>query len=376
MAAARNIKKLVTGETPANLPVGEEDVNLDAVESVVKRMKKQMAERAPEESPERAAEIRQMVELGPSALKIKTGEPDELLNQTGFVRAMGKLFLALQAPLDFMARGLVRIGGDSLRHNLAASDMVYSPRQYAALAIASIFLMEMISIVLVLALTFIFKLSFIIPLVFLLLIPFMGLLFSVMVPASRAAKLAAELDKQLPFALRHMSIEIRAGVGIYKTMESVSSSGYGPVSDGFKYVLFSIEKGIPTEQALENWAERTRSDGLKRAVSHLVRALRTGGNLSQIMVTIAEDVAFERRIKIADYAEKLNLLSLFIMMVGIVLPVMMTVLTSIGSSPSIQGFLATFSFFSPLMLGMIYFVLVPALLISFIIFIKGADPGS
>ncbi|MBI4214701.1 type II secretion system F family protein [archaeon] len=374
MVEAKKLRRIIKGES-VSTPLGvEEDVNLEAVERVVKRMKKVRAQ-YPEEAPERATEIKQMVELGPSALKIKTGEPEDLLNQKGFVRFCGQMFITLRTPLDFMARGIEKLGGESLKHNLAASEMPYSAKQYSSLATSAVFLVSIVSLVLLLAFLVAFKLSILLFVVLLLVIPFFSILVALLIPSSRAQKLGGEIDKQLPFALRHMSIEIRAGVGIFKTMESIASSGYGPVSDGFRYVLFSIEKGIPTEQALENWAERTKSDGLKRAMSHFVRALRTGGNLSQIMITIAEDVAFERRIKISEYAEKLNLLSLFIMMVGIVLPVMMTVLTAIGSMPSIQSFLASFSFFSPALLAVVYFLVVPMLLGVFIIFIKGADPG-
>jgi flagellar protein FlaJ len=109
-------------------------------------------------------------------------------------------------------------------------------------------------------------------------------------------------------------------------------------------------------------------------IAHLVRALRTGGNLSEIMITIAEDVAFERRMKIADFSEKLNLMSLFLMMVAIVFPVLITILTVIGSSPSIKQYLASFSMFNMELLTIIYFVICPAFLFIFLYFIKSSDP--
>jgi flagellar protein FlaJ len=157
-------------------------------------------------------------------------------------------------------------------------------------------------------------------------------------------------------------------------MESIASSDYGALSDGFRTVLFNIEKGVPTEDALDLWGERTRSEGLRRMVSHLVRAMKTGGNLSDIMITIAEDVSFERRMKIADFAEKLNLMSLFLMMVAVILPVLITILAVIGSSPSIKQYMSTFSLFNIDFLMLMYFVLCPALLLMFIYFIKASDP--
>jgi len=206
-------------------------------------------------------------------------------------------------------------------------------------------------------------------------LPSLALTIAFLIPDSKAKKIAQEIDKQLPFALRHMSIEIRAGVGIYKTMQSIASSGYGPLSEGFQWVLHQIEKGVSTEEALEAWTNMTKSESLSRVTSHIIRALRTGGNLSVIMVTIAEDVSFERKMKIADFAEKLNLLGLFLMFATVVGPVMLTILTTIASSPTISQYLGMFSFFTIEFLMLTYFVLVPAAVGLFIYFIKSSDPG-
>jgi len=158
-------------------------------------------------------------------------------------------------------------------------------------------------------------------------------------------------------------------------MRSIADSDYGELSIGFQKILSEISKGTPTEDALENWAELTGSEAVKRVMSHIVRALKTGGNLSDIMVTIAEDVSFERKMKIADFAEKLNLLGLFLMFATVVGPVMLTILTTIASSPTISQYLGMFSFFTIEFLMLTYFVLVPAAVGLFIYFIKSSDPG-
>jgi pilus assembly protein TadC len=94
------------------------------------------------------------------------------------------------------------------------------------------------------------------------------------------------------------------------------------------------------------------------------------------MITIAEDVSFEQRMKIGDFAEKLNLMGLFLMMVAVVFPVMFTILTTIGSSPAIKQYMAMFAMFTPAFLTIIYFVICPALLFIFMYFIKASDPGA
>jgi flagellar protein FlaJ len=327
-------------------------------------------------TPEKATKLREMIEYGPKAIKVSGGSPKELvLFESPIVRFFGKFYMMLQSPIQSLSNVLYKYIGSKVETDLESADMKYSVEQYLTLVMSATVLVWLVLLALMFILVIAASFDILIAVLSLLLAPFVCFAIALMIPSSRASKLAVEIDRELPFALRHMSIEIRAGVGIFKTMESIASADYGALSDGFRNVLLNIEKGVPTEDALELWEEKTKSEGLKRMISHLVRAMRTGGNLSDIMITIAEDVAFERRMKIADFAEKLNLLSLFLMMVAIILPVLITILTVIGSSPSIQQYMSAFSFFNTSFLMMVYFVICPALLFIFMYFIKSADPG-
>lgn len=44
------------------------------------------------------------------------------------------------------------------------------------------------------------------------------------------------------------------------------------------------------------------SKGLKRAIYQITRTLSSGGDLSKTLNVIAEDVAYEMRMKLKDYA--------------------------------------------------------------------------
>jgi flagellar protein FlaJ len=358
---------------------GKEEIDRTTLNKIVERMHDKYVEEGllKEETAgsERGEQLRAMIEAGPAGAKIRAGGPKELvLFESPLVRTFGKFYLYLEAPINLLSRFMHKSFGSKLERDLAAAGMIYTVEQYMTLALSATIVGWLISL-LFLFLLVVAGLEIGIAVLFAIAIPIVFLGISLVIPGSRAASIGSQIDRELPFALRHMSIEVRAGVGIYKSMESVATSGYGPLSDGFRRVLSNIEKGVPAEEALESWAEHTRSEGLRRMVSHLVRALRTGGSLSDIMVTIAEDVAFERRAKIADFAEKLNLMSLFLMMVAIVMPVMVTILTAIGASPSLKQYLSMLSIFSPAFLALLYFVICPMLLLVFTFYIRSADPG-
>jgi len=354
----------------------KEDYDREAISKIVNRMKeKYIEEGVLKEGDENNSELQKIIS-GNRQLQLKGGSPTELaLYENPMVRLFGKFYLLLQAPISKISDFFYEKMGKKLEDDLLASGMSYNVEQYLSLSLSATLFIWILSIVFLIILAITNVINFLVTLITILLIPVFTLMVAFLIPNSKAKKIAQQIDKELPFALRHMSIEIRAGVGIYKTMQSIASSGYGPLSDGFRWVLYQVEKGVPTEEALEAWANRTKSQSLSRVTSHIIRALRTGGNLSEIMVTIAEDVSFERKMKIADFAEKLNLLGLFLMFATVVGPVMLTILTTIASSPTISQYLGMFSFFTIQFLMLTYFLLVPAAVGLFLYFIKSSDPG-
>ncbi|HEV8289699.1 MAG TPA: type II secretion system F family protein [Candidatus Norongarragalinales archaeon] len=174
--------------------------------------------------------------------------------------------------------------------------------------------------------------------------PLLGLIVALMVslfmiirPGMTASGRAAEVDKELPFALRQMSTQLKAGVSFHKSMASIANAGYGVLSEEFRKVMRDLERGSSTEEALLRLATRTRSKGLKKTLVQILRAIRTGGNLSEIITGIADDIAFETRSKIRDFTEQLNIISIFYIMASVVVPVMLTVVSAVLQLPVLGG---------------------------------------
>lgn len=357
----------------------EEKVDEEALGKIIDRMSDKYKEEGilkEGEAPEKTREMRKLMR-GERTYEVGEASASQLESfENPLVSFFGKLYTAFEAPLHKVEDFLEGRAGRRLEDNLKAARMKYSVEQYLALTLIALIVATVSVFGLFMVLSLIGAVPFIFTVLFTLLTPFVVLGLAFILPRNKAKKIGNEVEKELPFALRHMSIEIRAGVGIYETMESIASSDYGRLSEGFQEVLSDIEKGVSTEDALEAWAARTKSQPVKRVVSHIVRALRTGGSLSDVMVEIAEDVSFQRRQKITDFSEKLNLVGLFLMMSAIVFPIMIAILTTIGSTPQIQKYLGFFSMFSPVFLMFVFFFIVPSLLGLFMYYIKASDPGT
>ena len=129
-------------------------------------------------------------------------------------------------------------------------------------------------------------------------------------------------------------------------------------------------------------ALRTQSTALRSALMHTIRALKTGGNLSNIMNEIAEDVSFELRMKMREFGEKMNFLGVIFIFMAIVLPVFVAIMGGVRNSPIMaptgEGGQMAGTFKSiplPLNVMVIFFLLVmPAIMVWLFLFISLIQP--
>ncbi|MGZ7047275.1 MAG: type II secretion system F family protein [Methanobacterium sp.] len=189
----------------------------------------------------------------------------------------------------------------------------------------------------------------------------------VFLPRIQSGKRSSEASREIPFALRQMATELRAGLGLHESMRSVALSGYGPLSEEFARTLEEIKYGETTENALMDMSERVNSDGLKRAIYQITRTLSSGGDLAKTLNVIAEDTAYEMRMKLKDYAQKLNSFTMIYMFVAILGPVILMIMLIAAST--VMG-----PMFPPIVLLILYLFLFP-LIVGFMAFmIKRLEP--
>ena len=192
-------------------------------------------------------------------------------------------------------------------------------------------------------------------------------MFIVFLPKMRQGRKSSEAARELPFALRQMATELRAGIGLHDSMRSIAMSGYGPLSEEFSRALEEIRYGETTEKALTDMSERINSEGLERAVHQITRTLTSGGDLAKTLSVIADDTAYELRMKLKDYAQKLNSFTMIYMMVAILAPVIAMVMLIAAST--VMGALLP-----PILLLIVYLFFFPAIVAFMAFMIKRLEP--
>ncbi len=114
-------------------------------------------------------------------------------------------------------------------------------------------------------------------------------------------------------------------------------------------------------------SERIDSDGLKRAVHQITRTLSSGGDLSRTLNVIAEDTAYELRMKLKDYAQKLNSFTMIYMFIAILGPVILMIM--LIAATTVMG-----PVFPPIVILILYLFLFPMVVAFMAFMIKRLEP--
>lgn len=177
----------------------------------------------------------------------------------------------------------------------------------------------------------------------------------------------SDLNQELPYALRHMGIELKSGKGLHDTLLTIKNANYGSLSEEFKRVLEEIKYGKPTEESLLEMSHRVNSEGLTRTIHQIIGTLRVGGNLANTLDVIAKDISFETQIKLKEYSQKLNSFILIYTFIAILAPVIILVMLMAGST--VMG-----DIISGNLLLLIYSLFFPLVVMMMGVFIKKLEP--
>ncbi|MBI3588492.1 type II secretion system F family protein [Candidatus Micrarchaeota archaeon] len=321
----------------------------------------------------RAARIRSgVLEMGERTLDFS--KLDLARSNDAGVRAIGRVYSVFEAPILKAAQFFSTFPSAlELRSTLITAGIGMTVEAYLTVSATAAFISAVLAAVLIVALNAGLAAGtglpgtaaialFAAPLVFLL-VGASALAY----PPIRSRVKANEIDRDLPYALRQLSTQVKAGTSFQKAIASIAQGDYGTLSREFQVLHRDMESGKSTTDALLALHDRTRSKGLRQAVMQVIRALRIGGPLTEIVESIANEVSFETRMRIRDFTEELNLISIILVMVAIVAPVVVTILAAVTQLPLLgwgfgEGMIAIA--FGAITLGMV----------SIIVLIKKLEP--
>ena len=104
-------------------------------------------------------------------------------------------------------------------------------------------------------------------------------------------------NKQLPDTITLIANALRAGSSFLQAIELVVRESRPPISTEFARVIREVNLGLPFDQALENMVRRVRSDDLELMATAISIQHQVGGNLAEILDSIAYTIRERIRIQ-------------------------------------------------------------------------------
>lgn len=191
--------------------------------------------------------------------------------------------------------------------------------------------------------------------------------FMIKYPQIKQQRSYSDLSFELPYALRHMGVELKSGKGLHDTLITVSNADYGSFSNELTRALEEVRYGKSTENALLEMSNRVNSEGLSRCVQQIVGTLRVGGNLANNLEIIADDISFDMHIKLKDYSQRLNAFILIYTFIAILAPIILLIMLMAAST--VMGDIV-----SSEVIMLMYGGLFPMIVVFMGVFIKKLEP--
>ncbi|MEX2418275.1 MAG: type II secretion system F family protein [Actinomycetota bacterium] len=132
---------------------------------------------------------------------------------------------------------------------------------------------------------------------------------------------SSRIQAQLADVLTILASSLRAGHSFLQAIDTVSKEIGGPAGDEFNRVVAEIRLGRPVDEALNGMADRIGSDDLRWAVLAVNIQREVGGNLAEILDTVANTVRerdeIRRQVDVLTTEGKISALILTVLPIAI-----------------------------------------------------------
>jgi len=140
-----------------------------------------------------------------------------------------------------------------------------------------------------------------------------------------------KIDSIFPDFVRDVASSRRAGLTFTNAILFASKGSYGLLTEEIKKIAQQISWGSSVEEALQAFSDRVKTISVRRTVSLIIEASKSGGNVADVLDVAANDareikvLETERRITMASYVVVIYVslfvfLAIIAILVGVFIP--------------------------------------------------------
>ncbi|MFH1786870.1 MAG: type II secretion system F family protein [archaeon] len=149
------------------------------------------------------------------------------------------------------------------------------------------------------------------------------------------------LEDQFPNFLRDIGETKKSGMTLPLAIQTATKIDYGGLNDDIKLMANQISWGVPFPDVIERFSKRANSPFISRAVRIILEAERSGGNIADVLESVAEDARMikeaeiQREVSMSEYLA--TVYTIFFIFLGIIVA-LNRILLPLASIPAISGF--------------------------------------
>lgn len=261
-----------------------------------------------------------------------------------------------------------------LREILPKSGLTISFRSYICLIFFATLLIFISTIFATFLAVQILEVSLVFKIIYSILIPFSVSIFSFVIflfyPYQKMLSRRRNIEVNLPFVLTHMGSVVQSGIPPYVIFKLISEfEEYGEIAKEFRKIVRNIEFfGMDPLTAIKEIAKRTPSESLKQVLLGFTSTIEAGGNIKLYLENTGRQALFEWKIKREKFLRQLSAYAEIYTGILIAAPLFMIALFGVMSlvQPKLGGY-------DILFLTRLLYIIVPAINIGFLMFIKGTE---
>lgn len=97
-----------------------------------------------------------------------------------------------------------------------------------------------------------------------------------------------EIEERFPDFLRDVTEGLRGGMTLPLSIKYASNNNYGSLNKYVKRLVAQITWGVPFETSLHQFSQNLKSPTISRAVSTIIEAHRSGGNIAEALEAVGK----------------------------------------------------------------------------------------
>jgi flagellar protein FlaJ len=105
------------------------------------------------------------------------------------------------------------------------------------------------------------------------------------------------IESHFPDFVRNLVGAIKSGMPVSKAIVYVSSSDYGPLNKYVRKMANQVEWHIPVHRVFLNFSKETNNPIISRAISTVIEAEKSGGNIEDVLGSITSSLLTIKKIK-------------------------------------------------------------------------------